>query len=191
MLTVALITSLFAIVPGIVNAAPVTDVVISAGRTGAFFNLQSSNPTRGLLEDTSLFGPTGTIATVDSITIKPDVEIVNTPYLDDVDIFFDAWTYDVGAGQGTPQWAQEEVDELVEWVNAGGVLILNDDTSVADDLAAAFGVPLKGDNFDPNNVSAQLGGPSMSRWTQPSGARSALSARRTRSSPGPLALGRS
>lgn len=156
MLTAALITSLFVIVPAIVNAAPVDDVVISAGRTGSPFSLVSG-PTRALLLDTALFGPLGTMSDIDTLTIKPEVEIINTPYLADVDIFFDAWTYDVGSGD-SPAWFQEEIDDLEEWVTAGGVLIINEDAAATDALGGAFGVPITGDNLD-GNMAPGLGSP--------------------------------
>ena len=138
------------------GAAPVTDVVISAGRDDVgSYTLKTWRPGYPLVTDASNFGPAGTV-TVSSLAVKPDAAEINAGYLGDVHVLFDGWVWDITSGNSGPTWSQAELDAIDDWVNAGGVLIANEDDPDADELAEMYGlsvtVPTWTDGPDPDEL---------------------------------------
>ncbi len=115
------------------TAAPVTDPVFSGGRFGAGNYALDNNEAEAFLEDSDNHADLG----VSTLTVTAEVTDVTQGHLDGIDIFFDGWVWD-------GDWNAGEVDRIVDWVEAGGVVLANEDHSVADELGTAFGVPTAG-----------------------------------------------
>jgi len=128
------------------SAAPKTTIVVSAGHTDVGnYNLEFGAPIRTELLDNTNWANLG----VTGLTIKDATDTVTSAYLADVDIFFDGWVFDEGAG--AVAWTSDELDALEEWVRNGGVLITNEDNGDADALinqltgvSSAFGPEASG-----------------------------------------------
>jgi hypothetical protein len=118
------------------GALPVDDVTFSEGHIDVGSYNMHDNPTAYWLQDTDNFGPAGTHV-INSVTLQTQTADVTPAYLSTVDVFFDGWVWN-----GT--WDEAELDALVDWVDAGGVLIANEDHVDADDLGARFGLETTG-----------------------------------------------
>lgn len=118
------------------GALPVDDVTFSEGHIDVGSYNMHDNPTAYWLQDTDNFGPTGTYV-INSVTLQTQTPDVTPAYLSTVDVFYDGWVWN-----GT--WDEAELDALVDWVDAGGVLIANEDHVDADDLGARFGLETTG-----------------------------------------------
>ena len=136
-----------------VDAAPVADVVVSAGRDDVgSYTLETFRPAYGVVTDDAHFGPTG-LVDVDSLTVKPTTATVDAAYLSDVHVLFDGWVFDSTSGT-PPMWASSELDAIETWVTAGGILIANEDRADADELVSRFGASIAGHRCCvPNDLS--------------------------------------
>ncbi|MGI9625104.1 MAG: hypothetical protein ACR2PK_19910 [Acidimicrobiales bacterium] len=120
-------------------------VTVGAGHERAALDIPLWTDMGKVVANPDNFGSEGVVPT--DATLKPEARFprdeegepvvpaepaITAEYLSDVDVYFDGWMRDT-------DWVDGEIDDIVTWVEAGGVLIITDDDSDSNDLSAEFG----------------------------------------------------
>ncbi|WP_417736139.1 DUF4347 domain-containing protein [Rosistilla oblonga] len=92
-------------------------------------------PTDASLANPTNFGPSG-IAEVD-VSVVPASPTIDADYLAEGGVLFNGHV-------GDAEWTPSELGALDTWIQAGGLLIANSDTSSFDSLSEYFGMPIAG-----------------------------------------------